>query len=129
MDLVDREKSDQSNIFKGVLDQENVCGHTPFFVAVVKGHLEMAELLLCDEMSDLNHQDEMEDTPLHWAVLLNNPPIVKFLLQKGANRQLVSKFYRNNPVMTACLNSKVEMLQILLTPKQSIATQEEDQRN
>ena len=63
-----------------------MCGHTPFFVAVVKGHLEMAELLLSDEMSDLDHQDEMEDTPLHWAVLLNNPSIVKFLLQKGANR-------------------------------------------
>ena len=85
MDLVDKEEvedmDNSSNSYKGILDkQENACGHTPFFVAVSKGHLEIAELLLIDEMSDINHTDEMDDTPLHWAILLNNPKIVKFLL-------------------------------------------------
>ena len=83
---------------------------------MIKGHLEMAELLLNDEMSDIDHIDEMDDTPLHWAILLNNPRIVKFLLDNGADRLPKSKYYANNPVMIACLNSKLDMLKILLTP-------------
>lgn len=67
-------------MYKGILDEVNVCGQTPFFVAVIKGHLQMAQLLLRDQMSDINHKDEMDDTPLHWAVILNEPRIVKFLL-------------------------------------------------
>ena len=76
----------------------------------------MADLLLNDEMSDIDHIDEMDDTPLHWAILLNNPRIVKFLLDNGADRLPKSKYYANNPVMIACLNSKLDMLKILLTP-------------
>ena len=56
-------------------------------MAVIKGHLEMAELLLLDDMSNINHPDEMDDTALHWAILLNNPRMVKFLLARGANRE------------------------------------------
>ena len=70
--LIDREDAgalDKTSRYKGVLDKENACGHTPFFVAVIKGHLEMAELLLIDEISDIDHTDEMDDTPLHWAIL------------------------------------------------------------
>ena len=55
MDMIDREnKTEQSNVYKGILDAENVCGHTPFFVAVIKGHLQMADMLLQNEMSDIN---------------------------------------------------------------------------
>lgn len=101
----------------GILDKvENSIVHTPFFVAVIKGHLEMAEVLLTDEMSNVDHTDEMDDTPLHWAILLNNPRIVTFLLEHGADRLLKSRNYGNNAIMIACLNSKVDMLKILLTP-------------
>ena len=86
----------------------------------------MAQLLLIDEMSDVDYEDEMDDTPLHWAILLNNPRIVTFLLDNGADRLLKSAYYANNPVMIACLNSKVDMLKILLTPARK-ASQERTQ--
>ena len=63
-------------------------------------------------MSDINHKDEMDDTPLHWAVILNEPRIVKFLLQNGASRELVNTYYRNNPIMTACTVSVKAFLHI-----------------
>ena len=69
-----------SNIYKDVLNFYDSCGHTPFFIAILKGYKQMAELLLEDEMSDVNYPDEMEDTPLHWAVILDRPDIVEFLL-------------------------------------------------
>ena len=118
--LIDHEDADaassKTSPYRGILDKEDACGHTPFFVAVIKGHLEMAELLLADEMSDVDHPDGMEDTPLHWAILLNSPRMVTFLLRNGADRQRKSRYYGNNPVMIACLNSKADMLRILLTP-------------
>ena len=43
--------------FKHMLDLENSAIHTPFFVSIIKGYLEMAELLLVDEMSNINHKD------------------------------------------------------------------------
>ena len=44
-------------IYETILDIEDSSGHTPFFVAIMKGHLEMAELLLVDKMSNVNHMD------------------------------------------------------------------------
>lgn len=39
--------SENENPYEKMLDSlENVCGHTPFFVAVVKNHLRIAQLLL-----------------------------------------------------------------------------------
>ena len=54
-------------------------------------------------MSDVNYQDEEGDSPLHWAVLLNNGPMVKFLLEKGADLKSKNR-QGNNPVMIACIN-------------------------
>lgn len=39
-------------------------------MAVVRGHLEVAQMLLQDEMSDIDYKDFEDDSPLHWAVVL-----------------------------------------------------------
>jgi hypothetical protein len=41
-----------------LLDIKNRCGHTPFFTAIIKGHLVLAEMLLQHRMSSINVKDE-----------------------------------------------------------------------
>lgn len=89
--------------------------HTPFCVAVIKGFITIAELMLQDEMSDINFRDYEGDTPLHWAVLLDNAPMVQFLLDNGADISQ-SNNSGNNAVMIACINQRVEILRLLLNP-------------
>ena len=80
-----------------------MAGHSPFTVAVMKGFLSLATLLLEDDMSDIDFRDDEGDTPLHWAVLLGNSPMVKFLLDSGADIS-VKNNQGNNPVMIAAIN-------------------------
>jgi len=75
LDGVDSDFEDEY-LYKKMLDLPNVCGHTPFFVAIVKGHLKIAQMLLADSMSSVNSQDTQDDTPLHWAVILDNRSIL-----------------------------------------------------
>ena len=72
-------------------------------------------MMLEDEMSDIDFRDYEGDTPLHWAVLLDNSPMVQFLLDKGADIS-VKNNQGNNVVMIACINQRVEILRLLLNP-------------
>ena len=54
-------------------------------------------------MSDIDFRDDESDSPLHWAVLLGNLPMVKFLLENGADIRAKNKL-GNNAVMIACIN-------------------------
>ena len=63
-----------------MLDLCNSCGHTPFYVAIIKNYLDLASFLLENQMSTVNCQDNVDDTPLHWAVVLDNMAAVKLLL-------------------------------------------------
>ena len=82
---------------------KDATGNTPFVVAVIQGFVDIAALLLEDEMSDINCRDKQGDTALHWAVLLNNPPMVQLLLQSGADIS-AKNANGNSAVMVACLN-------------------------
>ncbi len=64
---------DASGKFSELLDIRSKSGHTPFFVAIIRGHLEIADILLTDKMSSIDYEDEENDTPLHWAVILDKP--------------------------------------------------------
>ena len=92
-------------------------------MAVIKGYLEIAEQLLLNDMSDINEKDDEDDTPLHWAVLLGNTAAVHFLLANGADISVVNK-YKNNVVMTACINQRLEILGLLISHLISIGKYE-----
>ena len=81
--------------------------------SVINGLIEMATYLLKDEMSDPNFKDDKGDTALHWAVLLNNSLLVKFLLGHGVDLT-VKNNNGNNAVMIACINQHHEMLSLIL---------------
>lgn len=55
------------------------------------------------------------DTPLHWAILLDNKTMVKFLLLNGANVTAINR-KNHNPVMLACINQRFDILKMLLDP-------------
>lgn len=96
-------QSATNNPFYGILNLKNAAGHTPFMLAVINGFVELATFLLKDEMSDPNYKDDKGDTPLHWAVLLKNSLLVKFLLNNGADLTIKNN-NGNNPIMIACIN-------------------------
>ena len=78
-------KSDTNSQKYCLKELKDFAGHSPFFVAIIKGYLDIAQQLLSNDMSDINEKDDEEDTPLHWAVLLGNTPVVHFLLENGAD--------------------------------------------
>jgi ankyrin repeat protein len=75
-------------------------------------------MLLCDQMSSVNCQDSQDDTPLHWAVIMDNSMILKFLLNHRA-KKFIKNYHQNTPVMIACINQRLEMLRLLLEPNQT----------
>jgi len=77
------EPSASVSVSKISLSSKNMNDHSPFFLAVIKGHLDVAELLLKNDPGVIETRDREEDTPLHWAVMQANAKIIEFLLQRG----------------------------------------------
>jgi ankyrin repeat protein len=95
-------KSKNKALFE-ILDLPNRVGHTPFTVAVIKGYLKIAKLLLYLNMSDIDYKDKQEDTPLHWAIILRNYRAVYFLLENGASIEHNNKM-DNKAIMLATIH-------------------------
>lgn len=89
---------------RNILDLENSNQHTPLFVAMVKGFLDIAELLAENGLSSLDVKDMAGDTPLHWAVMLGNLKSVQFLLERGVNLE-EQNYNKNTPLMIAATNN------------------------
>lgn len=70
-------------------------------VASIKGHLDIAELLLENNNSNINVKDIELDTALHWAVILNNTKAVIFLIHHGIKLEEKNS-NGNTPLMIAC---------------------------
>ena len=58
------ESPEERNTYAGILDIENHNQQTPFFVAVIKGFLDVAELLSTDNMSSAEARDIVSNIPL-----------------------------------------------------------------
>ncbi len=61
-------------------------GATAFLLAVMMGDLDAAQKLYEKEPSLIEIPENEGRTPLHAAVKLNKPELVKFLLSKGAKK-------------------------------------------
>ena len=74
------------------VDSDNV---TPLLHAASRGHVpvDVVEALL-DRGANINHQNNDKITPLHYAALGNLLPVVKILINRGADRSLKDRWKR-----------------------------------
>ena len=64
---------------------------------------------------DVNHLNDYQSSPLHFACICNDIPMSTFLLEHNAQVSLrITDLEANNPTMYACHHNNVELLQVLL---------------
>jgi len=82
----------KSLIAKGIdVNKEGVYGSSALHGAVIKGHYEIATLLIANG-ADVNARDKKyKSTPLHLAAHFGNEKIVQLLLDNGSNMILKDK--------------------------------------
>ncbi|TNV74271.1 hypothetical protein FGO68_gene7239 [Halteria grandinella] len=116
----DSESQQDEQTFRGILDIENANQQTPFFVAIIKGFLGVAELLSADGMSRIDTKDMIGDTPLHWAVMLGNQRTVDFLLDFNELNIDCQNIHAYTPLMVACTNSHTPLIKTLIQNKAQV---------
>ena len=105
-------KAEQSLIFM----QDND-GDTKLHLVIIFD-METVALEMIDSMTDyslLNIQNQLRQTPLHLAVLLNMLKVVRRLMSCGVEID-ASDHTGNTPVHIACRENNTKMAEVLLTP-------------
>ena len=99
-------------------------GLTPLMAAVKNQFLD-AVIFLIDQGADVNLQDSSGLTALHYATEVSFDPssclIVKQLINRGANINAVTKNDKCTPLMLACLNENVSVINFLLQNGANVA--------
>lgn len=85
--------------------------------------MDIAELLAEDGLSSLDVKDMAGDTPLHWAVMLGNLKTVEFLLSKSEDLLEAYNYNKNTPLMIACTNNHLSIIELLLRHNANINTE------
>ena len=98
---------------------ESEFGYTPLIHAVRNRDIPMIEWLLSIPEVDINRVDEKKYKfpPISHAIQINNPRIVKLLIQHGANvnePSLNGRNYYNTPLMIASWGGNLELVRILV---------------
>ncbi len=109
--LVNTQIKDQAQARPGSL-MSLPYGYTALHVAVMKGHLEIARLLL-EYGAYVNSRTSTGITPLHEAVFTRQAAIVLLLLRYGASINLANGA-RLTPLHWACMQNNPELTQLLL---------------
>ena len=102
-------------IFKSLgadLNFTNFCGSTPLTFAILKGNLDIIELLV-KSGADINFEDKLRWIPLTRAIEAENIDIVRFLCQKGADLNMkVSTGW--TPIVKAVSKDNMEIIRLLI---------------
>jgi preprotein translocase subunit SecA/ankyrin repeat protein len=90
-------------------------GLTPLFLLMQQGNRELIHKLLDSrQFGDVNIRSELQETPLHWAVMQNFPAAIRKLLECGANAGIGTQQEGLLPIHIACQRGYYECL-VLLT--------------
>ena len=81
-------------------------GYAPLTVAVTSGNMKIVKLLV-DNGANVNTQDLLGRTPLHYTCDHNYLEIAKFLIKHGANINLTDN-HLNQPLFEAVFNAASE---------------------
>src|SRR2546425_343290 len=93
-------------------------GNTPLHLAAVKGHKDIAELLLAKH-ADVNAKENHGNTPLHWAAVKGYKEMAELLL---ANKAKVNTKDNNGrtPLHWAAVKGYKDMAELLLANKANV---------
>ncbi|EHQ24333.1 ankyrin repeat domain-containing protein [Mucilaginibacter paludis] len=89
---------------KSLLHQTDVDKRSLLQLATVNDYIDLAEFLI-DKGIDVNHQDVLKSTALHYCAEYNRYEIAKKILNHGGDLNLADK-YGNQPLWTAAFNDK-----------------------
>lgn len=78
------------------------------------GDFTLLKKFIEEENVDVNTKGEDDLTCLHWAAYKNHVEIVKYLIQKGAIVDAVTKKEGHTPLMWACISGCIKVVFILL---------------
>ena len=81
--------------------------------AARNGKVEKVRELLNRGDIDIEHEDDVQSTPLSWAAANGHLEIVTILLQAGAEKNTTNK-YGNTPLMLASWNRHVDVCRLLI---------------
>ncbi len=110
-----KELLEQSVVAKSI-NMPDKDGNTPLKSAVMKGNIEMVELLLDHGAAEsINMPNKYGNTPLKSAVMKGNIEMVELLLDHGAAESInMPNKYGSTPLESAVWKDKIEMVQLLL---------------
>lgn len=94
---------------KAAVNKRNKFGDTALMAASLKGHLEVARLLI-DNGAEVNSGGW---SPLHYAAFEGRAPLVKYLLERGADKNAIAP-NEYTPLMLAVRNGHEEAAKVLL---------------
>ena len=69
-------------------DQTSWVGRTPLLGAAKNGHLQVVKYMLTTHKVNINSQDDEKNTALILAAIFNQPLVVEYLLQQGADSSI-----------------------------------------
>eukprot|EP01098_Paradermamoeba_levis_P010768 TRINITY_DN4539_c0_g1_i1.p1 TRINITY_DN4539_c0_g1~~TRINITY_DN4539_c0_g1_i1.p1 ORF type:complete len:459 (-),score=162.22 TRINITY_DN4539_c0_g1_i1:94-1470(-) len=87
-------------------------GNTPIFMASSSSSALNAINLLLKSGADINATNDDDDTLLHWAAREGDQQLTRFLLEKGANPNLLNK-HEESPLKIAFLTAKDKVVELL----------------
>ncbi|CAL1283118.1 unnamed protein product [Larinioides sclopetarius] len=106
------EKKGDSESLRKYIDEKNLSGNTALHLAVIKGHLDIVEVLL-NKGADVKSTFDNSSHPLHLAAVSGNVDIVKCLLKHGAAVNCVNNF-GETPLHKAAAFNASEVIDFLL---------------
>ena len=87
-----------------------------FHIIVTKNNMDLLLEFINKFPNDINHQDKMGWTPLHFCAQYNNITIAELLLQEGAKVNIID-CYGNNPLWYAVFNANDDYCLVKLLVK------------
>jgi ankyrin repeat protein len=95
------------------IKKENSLIEEKLHQAINHGYVNVAELILKIDGTDINLEDDQGRTPLYSSAKKNNLEILKILLQKGADPNITEPFYLM-PLNIAVEKNNLAMVELLL---------------
>ena len=99
-----------------LVSSEDRFGFTPLHISALKGHSNIAELLLAMN-ADVNAVDKNGQTPLHWAAERGYAAIAKLLLAMNADVNGRSRSHNHTPLHVAAAMGRQNVAELLLASK------------